>query len=139
MIIGVPILNLLRTLRKTEVTMGGVNCAWVDDDTGAPQEESSNPDPATFVLGPTLYPLDDLTDSQRLRPHLATVSASSRLYGHLTGEQVVAQLHEFPRLSWISPMASARAADLDDWIAEQGIDLVIASTAGRTASTPVPR
>ena len=130
-IMGVPILNLLRTLGKDDVTMGGVNCAWVDDDTGAPQEESSNPDPATFVLGPTLYPLADLTDSVLLRPHLATVSASSRLYGHLTGEQVVAQLHDVPAVIIdLADGVGAAAADLDAWVLEQGIDLVIASDCG---------
>ena len=128
---GVPILNLLRTLGKTDVVMGGVNCAWVDDGSGAPQEESSNPDPATFVLGPTIYPLDELTDSIRLKPHLATVTSSSRLYGFVTAEVIVADQHDVPAVVVdLSDGVSAAAADLDEYIAEEGIDLVIASDCG---------
>lgn len=128
---GVPVLNLLRTLGKHDVIVGGVNCAWVDDDSGAPQEESSNPDPATFVLGPTLYPLDDLTDSVRLKPHVATVSPTSRLYGHVTAEVIVARQHDIPAIVVdLADGVGAAASDLDAWVAEQGIDLVIASDCG---------
>jgi hypothetical protein len=127
---GIPVLNLLRTLGKMDIVVGGVNCAWVND-AGEPQEESSNPDPATFVLGPTLYPLSSLSDSERLRPHLASVAPTTRLYGNVLAEAVVARNHDVPAVVVdLSDGVGAAASDLDSWLAEAGIDLVIASDCG---------
>ena len=129
---GIPIANYLLLLGVEEVIFGGINCAWIDDQTGAPQEEtSSRPDPATFVLGPTIYDLDALTNAVRVAPAIAEISKDTRLHGHLTGESVVcAQRNARAIVIGMGEGVPTAVRDVNAWLESEDIDLVVSTDVG---------
>jgi len=129
---AIPIANHLKLLGVEEVIFGGINCAWIDEESGAPQEETpSGSDPATFVLGPTIYDLDLLTPSTRIAPHIVEVTAETRLHGHLTGEATVSGLFgDRAIVIGLGDGVPAAAADLQAFLDREGIGLVISTDVG---------
>jgi hypothetical protein len=127
---AIPIANYLRKLGVEEIYLGGVNCAWLDD-AGAAQGTGDDPDPATFVLGPTIYDLDDLVPSTRLAPCLAEISAETRLRDGFTGEGAARTLLDY-RTFVISLRDGVPAAvrDVQAFVDEEKIDLVVSTDVG---------
>jgi hypothetical protein len=127
---AMPIARYLQKLGLEEVYLGGVNCAWLDDQ-GAAQGVGDDPDPATFVLGPTIYDLDDLTESTRYSEHMVEVSAETRLRGGTTGEVAARELLGLRTFTIdLGSGVGAAAADVQAFVDREEIDFVISTDVG---------
>jgi hypothetical protein len=127
---AIPIANHLRKLGVQEIFLGGVNCAWIDDD-GAAQGTGTDADPATFVLGPTIYDLDELTYATPVSPHMVEVTPDTRLRGGFTGEAAAATLlgHRTFVIS-LADGVQAAAREVQAFVDTEAIDLVVSTDVG---------
>lgn len=73
---GIPVVNLLRKLGVENIYTGGVSCQWWTPD-GKPLSDTWG----TAVMGPTIYDVADLKETQAWARHVFEVSKDSNLAG----------------------------------------------------------
>ncbi len=84
---GIPMANYLRLLGVQEIVMGGVSCSW-----WTPKGEAISNETGTCIYGPTIYDVNELTDSKPWAPGVVGVTATSNIGGRQPAEAVLAPI-----------------------------------------------
>lgn len=115
--------------RKTgirEISVGGVGCQWWTPD-GHPMAGGKS----MVILGPTVYPVEELSDAETWAPGLVRVTSRSNVGGRRPAEAAIADLLPWPAfVVGLTGGVVGMAAALSAFIRERGIDLFVAVDIG---------
>jgi hypothetical protein len=90
-ILTIPLANYLETLGLQEVYIGGVGCQWWTP-SGQPVVEAQG----AAILGPTVYPVEDLENATKVAQSVASVTSDSHLDGRYPAEAIISRLFPWP-------------------------------------------
>ena len=119
---GIPVANLLGKLGVGKIYLGGVACQWWTPE-GKPMADAWG----TAVMGPTLYPVVELSKARLKAPHFAVVNHASHCRGRRPCEARLAELLE-PRIPFVAGLTGGVAGltdSLNQVIEEEEIDLFV--------------
>jgi len=119
---GIPVAHLMRQLGLERVYLGGVACQWWTPDGNPLASEWGQ-----AVMGPTLYDVDDLTDSTALAPYVRAITAGSTVGGRKPCEAYLADMlpADVVFVAGQTGGAAGLAAGLAELVARESIDLVV--------------
>ena len=118
---GIPIARLFKQLNFEEVYIGGVNCQWWMQD-GKPQSDVFG----VSILGPTLYDINKLSDTEVLSQNILKVCKKSQLEGCQPAEAVLADI--LPGTPFVASLLNGPvglATGLKEFITKNNIDIVV--------------
>lgn len=118
---GIPLARLFKQLNFETIYIGGVNCQWWMPD-GKPQSDAYG----VSVFGPTLYPVEGLSDTTELAPQLRAVCRTSTINNCQPAEAVLAdKLIGTPFVCSLHKGTAGLAEGLKQFVEAQQIDLVV--------------
>ncbi|WP_269525983.1 DUF1152 domain-containing protein [Coraliomargarita parva] len=118
---GIPVARLFQQLGFDEVYIGGVSCQWWMPD-GKPQSDVFG----TSILGPTIYDIHQLSDSELLAPEIRSVNSKSAIGTCQPAEAVLAEsLPGTPFVASLRQGTAGLAASLKEFVEAKGIDIVV--------------
>lgn len=119
---GIPVAHLMRQLGLERIYLGGVACQWWTPDGNPLASEWGQ-----AVMGPTLYDVDELTDSTALAPYIRQVTASSAVGGRRPCEAYLADMlpADVVFVAGQTGGAAGLGEGLGELVAREQIDLVV--------------
>lgn len=118
---GIPVARLFQQLNFEAVYIGGVSCQWWMPD-GKPQSDVFG----TSILGPTIYDIHQLSDSELLAPEIRSVCSTSSIGSCQPAEAVLADyLPGTPFVASLHQGTAGLAASLKEFVKANDIDMVV--------------
>ncbi len=119
---GIPVKNYLKQLGVKDVYLAGVACEWWPFDAETPE---------TYLMAPTVYPIEDLKGADIISPNLARVNENTKVYGKEPAEAKVAGiLGEETYIVGARNGVQGMLKDLQGFVHKEEVDLVVGMDVG---------